>query len=325
VKVAESVLDLVGETPLVKIRKLNPNKNVTIYAKLEWYNPMGSVKDRIALKMIENAEKRRELTKDKIILEPTSGNTGIGLAMVAAVKGYKCIFVMPASVSIERMILLKTLGADIILTPPEEGMDGAIKRAREMAKDPKYFMPNQFDNLDNVRAHYETTGPEIWKQTKGKITHFIAGMGTSGTLMGAGKYLKEKNPKIQIIGVEPEPNHKIQGLKNMSEAIVPKIYDESRLDRKIVVTTEQAYKTARELMRKEGLFVGMSAGAAMYAAMQVAKEVDTGVFVVIFPDHGFKYLSTPLCMSDEILKTLRELSKAFKIPETGLFKPVEVV
>ena len=324
-KVAESVLDLVGETPLVKIRKLNPNKNVTIYAKLEWYNPMGSVKDRIALKMIENAEKRRELTKDKIILEPTSGNTGIGLAMVAAVKGYKCIFVMPASVSIERMILLKTLGADIMLTPPEEGMDGAIKRAREMAKDSKYFMPNQFDNLDNVRAHYETTGPEIWKQTKGKITHFIAGMGTSGTLMGAGRYLKEKNPKIQIIGVEPEPNHKIQGLKNMSEAIVPKIYDESKLDRKIVVTTEQAYETARQLIRKEGLFVGMSAGAAMYAAIQVAKEVDTGVLVVIFPDHGFKYLSTPLCMSDEILKTLRELSKAFKILETGLFKPVRAV
>lgn len=324
-KVAESVLDLVGQTPLVKIRKLNPNKNVTMYTKLEWYNPMGSVKDRIALKMIENAEKRGKLTKNMIILEPTSGNTGIGLAMVAAVKGYKCVFIMPASVSIERMILLKTLGADIFLTPPEEGMDGAIKRAHEMAKDPKYFMPNQFDNPDNVQAHYETTGPEIWKQTKGKITHFIAGMGTSGTLMGAGRYLKEKNPKIQIIGVEPEPNHKIQGLKNMSEAIVPKIYDESRLDKKIVVTTKQAYKTARELMRKEGLFVGMSAGAAMYAAIQVSKEVNTGVFVIIFPDHGFKYLSTPLCMSDEILKTLRELSKAFKIPETGLFKPVEAV
>jgi len=324
-KVAESVLDLIGGTPLVKIRKLNPNKNVTMYAKLEWYNPTGSVKDRIALKMIENAERRRELTKDKIILEPTSGNTGIGLAIVTAVKGYKCAFVMPASVSIERMILLKILGADIILTPLEEGMDGAIRRAREMAKDPKYFMPNQFDNPDNVQAHYETTGPEIWKQTKGEITHFIAGMGTSGTLMGAGKYLKEKNPKIQIIGVEPEPNHKIQGLKNMSEAIVPKIYNESKLDRKIIVTTEQAYKTARELMRKEGLFVGMSAGAAMYAAIQVASEVDTGFFIVIFPDHGFKYLSTPLCMSKETVKPLQELSKAFKNSKMEVFRSLEAV
>jgi len=193
-----------------------------------------------------------------------------------------------------------------------------------MAKDPKYFMLNQFDNSGNVQAYYETTGPEIWKQTNGKTIHFIAGMGASSTLMGAGKYLKEKNLKIQIIGVELEPNHKIQGLKNMSEAIVPKIYDESKLDRKIV-TTEQAYKTAREIMRKEGLSAGMSSEATMYAAIQVAKEVNMGVFVVIVPDHGFKYLSTPLCVSEETLKTLQELSKTFKKSKIEMFKSVEAI
>ncbi len=299
-----SVLDLVGSTPLVRINRLNPNPLVEIYAKLEGFNPGGSVKDRICVRMIEEAEKRGELTRDKVILEPTSGNTGIGLAMVAAVKGYKCTLVMPASVSIERVLMLKALGAEVILTSPEEGTDGAILKAREMYREnpARYFMPNQFDNPANPMAHYETTGPEIWEATGGRVTHFVAGLGTSGTIMGAGRYLKERNPEIQIIAAEPEMGHRIQGLKNMREAVTPAIYDESFIDRKIEVKTEDAYEWALRLTREEGIFSGQSSGAAMYAAVKVAQELDHGLLVVVLPDMGFKYLSSPPYYDESVVE-----------------------
>ena len=324
-KIAENVIELIGGTPLVKINKLNPNKNVLIYAKLEGYNPGGSVKDRVCMKMIDEAEKKGMLTKDKVIIEPTSGNTGIGLAMIAAFKGYKCLLIMPASVSMEKVLLLKAFGAKVILTPPQEGVDGAIRLARKiLIEDSKetlsekdlrgpvstknYFMPNQFDNPANPKVHYDTTGREIWEQTEGKITHFIAGLGTSGTMMGVGKFLKEKNPSIKLIGVEPERDHRIQGLKNMSEAIRPKIFDETLLDMKIIVSTEEAYKWALKITKEEGIFAGQSSGAAMYAAAKVAKEVNAGLFVVIFPDFGFKYLFTDPYFDEEVAVSYTHLT-----------------
>ncbi len=306
-----NILEVVGRTPLVKVNRLNPNPNVNMYAKLEGLNPGGSVKDRICMKMIEEAEKNGKLTKDKVILEPTSGNTGIGLAMAATVKGYKCLLVMPASVSLERILMLKAFGADVILTPPDEGTDGAILKAREIyqANPDKYFMPDQFDNPNNPLAHYETTGPEIWRDTGGKITHFVAGLGTSGTLMGVGRYLKEKKPNVQLIAVEPERGHKVQGLKNMSEAVVPSIYDGSLIDRKIVVSTKDAYEWAKRLTREEGIFAGQSSGAAIYAAVKVANELETGFLVVILPDMGFKYLTSPPYHDEEIIKNVLEARK----------------
>lgn len=293
---ADSVLELIGKTPLVRINKLNKNKNVEIYAKIEGNNPGGSVKDRIALKMIEEAEKSGELTHKKTIIEPTSGNTGIGLAIVAAVKEYKLKIVMSESASIERRKMLKALGAEVILTSAEEGTDGAIIKAHEMVrKEPtKYFMPNQFSNEKNPLAHYEETAKEIMEQMNGQVDVFVAGIGTSGTLMGVGKRLKELRPDIKIVGAEPVKGHKIQGLKNMKEAIVPQIYNQEMLDEKIVVENEEAYNTARMLARKEGLFVGMSSGAAMWAALQKSKRMKSGKIVVILPDRGEKYLSTQL-------------------------------
>ncbi len=312
---ASSIVELIGGTPLVRINKLNPNPKVEIYAKLEGLNPGGSVKDRICARMIEEAEKEGKLTKDKIILEPTSGNTGIGLAMIAAVKGYKCLLVMPASVSLERILMLKAYGADVILTPPEKGTDGAIFEAKKIYEQnpDTYFMPNQFDNPANPRAHYETTGPEIWRDTDGKITHLVAGLGTSGTLMGAGRYLKERNPRVQLIAAEPEVGHKIQGLKNMREAVVPIIYDESIIDRKIEVSTSTAYEWAYMLTRQEGIFAGQSSGAAMYAAAEVAKDLDDGLIVAIFPDLGFKYLSGPPYYNEEIAEKVLEAKKGASI------------
>ncbi|MFH1837931.1 MAG: cysteine synthase family protein, partial [Candidatus Kuenenbacteria bacterium] len=222
----KNILELIGNTPLVKINRLNPNPKVKLFAKLEYFNPGGSVKDRIALAMINKAEKRKELTKDKIVLEATSGNTGIGLALVCAIKGYKLFLTMPESVSLERIKILKAFGAEFLLTPAKLGTDGAIEKAYELArKNKKYWLADQFNNKDNFFAHYQTTGPEIWQQTKNKITHFVAGIGTSGTLMGCAKFLKEKNSKIKIIGVEPNLGHKIQGLKNMKEAYKPGIFD----------------------------------------------------------------------------------------------------
>ncbi len=294
-KYCKNILEKIGRTPLVKINKLNPNKNVGIYAKVEFFNPGGSVKDRIALSMIEGAERRKNLTKNKIVLEATSGNTGIGLALVCAIKGYKLVLTMPESASIERRKILKALGAEIFLTPAKDGTDGAIEKAYEMAgKNKKYWLADQFNNPDNWRAHYYGTAEEIWRDTEGKITHFVAGLGTSGTLMGVSKKLKKYNPKIQIIGIEPFLEHKIQGLKNMKEAYKPGIYDKTQLDKKINVKDEDAYETARKITKKEGIFVGMSSGAAMAGALQIIQGLKQGLVVVLFPDGGERYLSTNL-------------------------------
>ncbi|MBW2975630.1 cysteine synthase family protein [Candidatus Woesearchaeota archaeon] len=291
-----NILQTIGNTPLVRINRLNPNKNVEIYAKLERFNPGGSVKDRIALSMIESAEKSGGLTKDKIILEPTSGNTGIGLAMVSAVKGYKALFVMSESVSVERRKILKAFGADILLTDPKKRTDGAIEKVYEMArKEPdKYFVPDQFNNEDNWKAHYYGTGEEILKQTDGKVTMFVSTIGTFGTLHGVSKRLKEHNKDIKVIGVEPVLGHKVQGLKNMKESYKPSIYDKKLLDEKITIEDEDAYEMARRLAKQEGIFAGMSSGASMFVAMQKAKELKEGLIVVLLPDGGEKYLSTDL-------------------------------
>jgi len=295
-KMNKNILQLIGNTPLVKINKLNKNKNVEVYAKLESFNPGGSVKDRIGLSMIEAAEKSGELTKDKIIIEPTSGNTGIGLALVAAIKGYKVKLVMAESVSIERRKILAAYGADFILTDPKKGTDGAIEKAYQLAKDEpdKYFMPDQFNNENNWRAHFNTTGKEVWEQTDGKVTMFIASMGTTGTLIGTSKRLKQYNPKIQVVGVEPNLDHKIQGLKSLKEAYKPGIYNKNMVDEKVYIKDEDAYEMARKLAKEEGIFAGMSSGAAMFVALQKAKELKRGLIVVILPDGGEKYLSTPL-------------------------------
>jgi len=291
----KNILQLIGNTPLVKINRSNPNKKIELYAKLEFFNPGSSVKDRIALSMVEGAERKRELTKNKIILEATSGNTGIGLALVCAVKKYKLLLTMPESVSIERRKILKALGAEILLTSAKDGTDGAIEKAYEMArKNNKYWLADQFNNPDNWKAHYYGTAEEIWQDTDGKITHFVGSIGTTGTLMGVSKRLKKYNPKIQIIGVEPFLGHKIQGLKNMKEAYKPGIYDKTRLDKKINVNDANAYEMARKIAKKEGIFVGMSSGAAMFGALQVIKGLEKGLVVVLFPDGGERYLSTNL-------------------------------
>ena len=293
------VLDCIGKTPLIKLDALNPNPDVEIFAKLEGNNPAGSIKDRTAFYMIEAAERCGELTRDKIILEATSGNTGIGLAMIAAAKKYRVKLTMPACVSVERRKVLEAFGAELILSPAEEGTDGAIRLAHKiMSENPHlYYMPNQFDNPANVRAHYETTGKELIEQTGGRITHFVAGLGTSGTLMGAGKRLKEFNSSIKVIGVEPVMGHRIQGLKNMSESIVPKIFDPACLDERCIINDEEAFDTTRMLTVKEGIFAGMSSGAAMHIAIKKSSELKSGVIVVLFPDRGDRYLSTALFTS----------------------------
>lgn len=292
------ILECIGNTPITTI-EINPNPNVKLYAKLEGNNPGGSIKDRIALYMIEAAEREGKLTRDKIILEATSGNTGIGLAMVASAKKYRVKLTMPACVSIERRRTLEAFGAELILSPPDEATDGAIRSAHKiLAEEPdKYFMPNQFDNEANVLAHYETTGKEIIDQTAGRITHFIAGMGTTGTLMGVSKRLKEFNKDIRIIGIEPVLHHRIQGLKNMTESIRPKIFDPSRLDERYFVNDDEAFDTTRMLAVKEGIFAGMSSGAAMHIALRKSSELKEGVIVVILPDRGDRYLSTSLFTS----------------------------
>jgi len=291
-----TILDTIGNTPLIRINRLNPNPNVELIAKFEGTNPTGSIKDRIALKMIEEAEATGALTKDKTIIEATSGNTGIGLAMIGAVKGYDVTIVMCSAVSIERQKMIKAFGSNIILTDAKKGTDGAIIKTRELiAADPdKYFNPDQFSNEYNKTAHYKGTAEEIWKQTEGRVTHFVSSLGTSGTLMGVGKMLKERNPEVRIIEAQPVRGHYIQGLKSMAEAIVPEIYDESEIDESILIDTEEAYEMARQIVLNEGIFVGMSSGAAMIAALQVAAELDEGVIVVMLPDRGEKYLSTDL-------------------------------
>jgi S-sulfo-L-cysteine synthase (O-acetyl-L-serine-dependent) len=292
------ILQCIGNTPIASI-DLNPNPGVKLFAKLEGNNPGGSVKDRIALYMIEAAEKEGRLTRDKIILEATSGNTGIGLAMVSSAKRYRVKLTMPGCVSIERRRVLEAFGAELILSPPDQGTDGAIRLAHKILdEDPgKYFMPNQFDNEANTLAHYETTGREIIEQTDGKVTHFIAGMGTTGTLMGVSRRLKEFNSDIKIIGVEPILHHRIQGLKNMSESIRPKIFDPARLDEHYYVNDDEAFDTTRKLAVREGIFAGMSSGAAMHVALRKSSELREGVIVVILPDRGDRYLSTSLFTS----------------------------
>ena len=291
-----NILETIGNTPMVKINKMNPNKKVSLYAKLEGFNPTGSIKDRIALKMIESAEKDGTLTKDKIIIEATSGNTGIGLAMIGVIKGYKVQIVMSSAVSEERRKTIKAFGADIILTDGSLGTDGAIIKTREIIKEnpDKYWNPNQFSNINNKLAHYSATAEEIWNQTEGKITHLVSSLGTSGTIMGVGKYLKEKNPNIKIIEAHPEKEHYIQGLKNMEEAIVPEIYNKDKIDESVLVESEKAFEMARRIVLEEGIFIGMSSGAAMLTALEIIKKLESGVVVVILPDRGEKYLSTDL-------------------------------
>ncbi len=292
----ENILQTIGDTPLVKINKLNKNKAVEIVAKIEGQNPGGSIKDRVALKMIEQAEAEGILTKEKIIIEATSGNTGIGLAMISAVRNYKLTIVMNEKVSIERRKMIEAFGAKIILTPESDGTDGAILKVKDIvSKNPeKYFTPDQFSNRYNKIAHYKLTAEEIWKQTNGKIDYFVSSIGTSGTIMGVGKALKENNPNIKIIEAHPVEGHYIQGLKNMQEAIIPAIYNPEKIDDRIMVETEVAFETAREIIRQEGIFAGMSSGAAMYAALKIAEKIDSGRIVVIFPDRAEKYLSTGL-------------------------------
>lgn len=293
------ILDLIGNTPLVGIKSENGSNGVRILGKLEGNNPGGSIKDRIARYMIERAEESGLLTKDKVILEPTSGNTGIGLSMVAASKGYRCLLTLPECVSLERRNTLKAFGAELEVTQGCHGTDGAIRRAHVIyeSEPDRYFMPNQFENSYNWEAHYMTTGVEILEQTGGHLDIFVAGMGTTGTLMGISRRLKESNPAIQVVGVEPVEGHAIQGLKNMDEAIVPKIYDPRRIDRIVRVNDDQAYDTCRWLALTQGIFVGMSSGAAVYGAMQAAKDINKGTVVCILPDRGDRYLSTTLFKS----------------------------
>ncbi len=291
-----NILDTIGNTPLVKINYLSPNPDVAIYAKLEGFNPTGSIKDRIALMMIEQAESDGCLVNGKTIIEATSGNTGIGLAMIGRVKGYDVEIVMSEAVSVERQKMIKAFGAKIILTEAALGTDGAIMKTRELVTEnpDKYFNPNQFSNIYNKLTHYKTTAEEIWQQTDGRMTHFVSSLGTSGTLMGIGKMLKEQNPDVKIVEAHPVKGHYIQGLKNMEEAIVPAIYDSSQIDISIMIETEEAYAMSRRIVSEEGIFVGMSSGAAMLAAAEVAKTLESGYIVVVFPDRGEKYLSTRL-------------------------------
>ncbi len=291
-----NILDTIGNTPLVRINKLWTNKNVEIYAKVEGTNPTGSIKDRIALKMIEQAEAEGTLTPGKTIIEPTSGNTGIALAMIGATLGYDVEIVMSSAVSVERQKMITAFGAKVILTAADEGTDGAIRKARTLvAKNPeKYFMPDQFTNRYNKLAHYSTTAEEMIRDTQGRVTHFVSALGTSGTLMGTAKRLKELSPDIQIVEAHPVKGHYIQGLKNMTEAIVPEIYDPLRIDVSIMIESEEAFDMVRRIVKEEGIFCGMSSGAAMLAALKVAETLNEGVIVCIFPDRGEKYLSTPL-------------------------------
>lgn len=291
-----NILDFIGNTPLVEIRHLSPNPKVKIFAKLEYFNPGGSVKDRVALRIIEEGERTGALTLDKIVIEATSGNTGIGLALVCSVKGYKLTLAMSEAVSQERQKILKARGAEIRLTPGHMGTDGAIEEIYRFSREEpdKYFMVDQYNADANWEAHYYGTAEEIWRQTEGRVTCFVAAMGTTGTLMGVSRRLKEYNPDVKIVGVEPYLGHKIQGLKNMKEAYCPGLYDKRRLDEVVNIDDEDAYEMARTLSREEGLFVGMSSGAAMAIALRKAEEMEEGVIVVLLPDSGERYLSTAL-------------------------------
>jgi S-sulfo-L-cysteine synthase (O-acetyl-L-serine-dependent) len=295
----QSLLESIGSTPVVEIGTLCSNPAVRVLAKLEGNNPGGSVKDRPARQMVLAAEASGELTPDKVILEPTSGNTGIALAMIAAARGYRIKLVMPACVSVERRAVLEAYGAEIVLSPGCEATDGAIRLAHKiLAEEPeRYYMPNQYANPNNVLAHYETTAPEIWRQTDGAVTHVVAGVGTSGTVMGLSRYFREAAPQVQVVAIEPVLGHKIQGLKNMQEAIVPAIYDPTAYHAKFVVEDDEAFETARLLAARQGIFCGMSGGAAVAGALRLARELTSGLIVTIIPDRGDRYLSTNLFKS----------------------------
>jgi cysteine synthase B len=282
----------VGNTPLVRLQRLPGTSTNTILAKLEGNNPAGSVKDRPALSMIKHAEARGEIKPGDRLIEATSGNTGIALAMAAAIKGYKMILIMPDNMSSERIASMKAYGAEIILTPATGSMEAAIDLSREMEARGEGRILDQFANPDNPRAHYEGTGPEIWRDTKGKITHFVSSMGTTGTIMGTSKYLKEQNPNIQIIGVQPEGESKIPGIRRWPQEYLPKIYQADRVDRIIEVDQHSAEHTTRELAAMEGIFAGVSSGGAVYAALRLSEELNDAVIVVIVCDRGDRYLST---------------------------------
>ena len=289
--IKENILETIGMTPMVKIGRLSPNPAVNIFAKVEGFNPTGSIKDRIAVKMIDEAERDGRLCHGQTIIEATSGNTGIGLAIVGIVKGYPVEIVMSEAVSIER-----AYGGKVILTPASEGTDGAIRLARRLvAENPgKYFMPDQFSNAANYLAHYESTALEIWQQTGGKIDYLVCALGTSGTLMGLSRFLKAMKPSIKVVCAQPTRGHYIQGLKNMEEAIVPGIYDPSKIDIQELVESEEAIEMARQIIAREGIFAGMSSGAAMLAAVRTAARIPSGNIVVLLPDRAEKYLSTTM-------------------------------
>lgn len=291
----QDVVDLIGNTPLLRLPKIGTAfPGVEFYAKAEWVNPGGSVKDRPALNIIREAERVGLMSKDKILIDSTSGNTGIAYAMICAARGYRVRLCMPSNVSLERKRILKAYGAEIVFTDPMQGSDGAIRRVRQMAAENPdlYFYANQYDNPANWRAHYNTTAPEIFEQTEGRVTHFVAGLGTSGTFIGTARRLKELNPGIRCISFQPDsPFHGLEGMKHMPTAIVPGIYDPSVADENLEIPTEEAYAMTLRLAREEGLLAGVSAGAAMLAAVKVAEKVSSGVIVTIFPDSGDKYLS----------------------------------
>jgi len=322
-----NILDLIGNTPLLKINRLAPRPPVEIYVKLESCNPGGSIKDRVALAMIEAAERSGELTHDKTIIEATSGNTGIGLAIVARVKGYRLTLAMSEAASEERRKILKAYGAEILLTPARMGTDGAIEEVYRLVREnpAKYYNPDQFNNPASIEAHYQGTGREIWEQTEGRVTHVVAALGTTGTIMGITKRLKELNPAIRTIGMEPYLGHKIQGLKNMKESYRPGIFDKHLLDRIIHIEDEEAFATARALAREESLFVGMSSGAAMAVARRIAAELNVGLIVAILPDGGERYLSTKLFVERtesafRFYNTLTRRKESFEPAEPGVVK-----
>lgn len=288
---AESVVDLIGNTPLVGIHGLSPNPAVKVYAKLEGQNPGGSVKDRIALKMIEAAESEGRLAPGDTILEPSSGNTGIGLAMICRVRGYKLRVVLPENVSIERRQLLEVFGAEIVSSPGEEGSNGAIRVAQEMAQQGDAVFLYQYGNPANPEAHYVGTGPEIWRDCP-EVDVFVAGLGTSGTLMGVGRYLKEQNPAVRIVAVEPPAGEQVQGLRSLEDGYVPPIFDPDVLDRKIVVRPLESIEWTRRIVNECGIFAGISSGAALAGVAKVAEGMDSGTIVTLFADGGWKYLST---------------------------------
>ena len=288
----KTIEDFIGNTPLVRLQRLQGADKNVLCAKLEGNNPAGSVKDRPAISMIRRAEQRGTIKPGDVLIEPTSGNTGIALAMAAAIRGYKMILIMPEHLSVERRQTMRAFGAEIILTSQSAGMEGARDLAERMVRDRKGTMLDQFANPDNPLSHYETTGPEIWRDTEGKITHFVSSMGTTGTIMGCSRYFKEKNPKIQVIGCQPSEGSQIPGIRKWPEAYLPKIYDKARVDRVESVSQAEAEEMTRRLAREEGIFAGISSGGAMHVALRVSKELKNAVIVTIVCDRGDRYLST---------------------------------